>query len=243
MTMPSSCIAPHPPDRTLHEPVLWLPPDWLPDAARSGWAKFAQSWDNLPADEFMADGGRYRHRRYAAFDWAGGGPPVRLPHRPHYQDIAFNPLNGGVERWFAPIDPAVSAAPLFRHILQGMAQLVEQRDAVPHCEWMVEAHQFRIVAKDGQPGLPTPEGMHRDGRDWVLILLANSINLSGGETVVEDLHGSITAHHRLSKPGEGVLLDDRRVRHATSPIRPAIAGAPAWRDTLVVTFARGRFDS
>ena len=35
------------------------------------WASFAASWDDLGVDTYMADGGRYRRRRFAAF------PPVR----------------------------------------------------------------------------------------------------------------------------------------------------------------------
>ncbi|RJX69618.1 hypothetical protein D6858_03470 [Tsuneonella suprasediminis] len=46
--------------------------------------------------------------------------------------------------------------------------------------------------------------------------------------------------HRLTRPGEALLLDDLTVRHGTTPIECAIPGAPAWRDTLVLTFAQSR---
>ena len=36
--------------------------------------------------------------------------------------------------------------------------------------WHIEAHQFRIEARVGEHGKPTPEGMHRDGVDYVLNL-------------------------------------------------------------------------
>ena len=53
--------------------------------------------------------------------------------------------------------------------------------------WHVEIHQFRIEARSGQDGQPTPEGMHRDGVDWVLVLLVSRVNIASGETSIGDL--------------------------------------------------------
>src|SRR3546814_4519965 len=81
--------------------------------------------------------------------------------------------------------------------------------------------QFRIEALPGQPGLPTPEGMHHDGRDWVLILLVGGSDYAGGESRVEDPFGTCILEHRLTRPGEALLLNDRDVRHGTTPIESA----------------------
>ena len=51
----------------------------------------------------MADGGRYRKRRFAVFAADGRRGIARKPHQPHYQSRDYNSLNGGIERWFAPI--------------------------------------------------------------------------------------------------------------------------------------------
>lgn len=53
-------------------PAQLLPPGELVDPASPEWATFARSWDDLPRDTWMADGGIYRRRRYAAFEVAGG---------------------------------------------------------------------------------------------------------------------------------------------------------------------------
>jgi hypothetical protein len=107
---------------------------------------------------------------------------------------------------------------------------------------MVEAHQFRIEAEPERPGLPTPEGMHCDGRDWVLILLIGGSGFAGGETQVEDHSGRVLLQHRLTGAGEALLLDDQSVRHGTTPVEAARPGVPAWRDTLVLTFAEMQTD-
>lgn len=212
-------------------PFHHLPAEWLAGLAASSWQGFAESWDDLPVDDHMADGGTYRRRRYAAFRLKRGALQ-RLPHRPHFQERDHNPLNGGIERWFAPVAPATVAAAPFAEIVARTADRIEEGD------WLVEAHQFRISADSGAPGLPTPEGMHRDGRDHVLIVLTGSANLRGGVTQIEDSGGRQLARYRLVDPGEALLLDDRCLRHGTSPIERADPLLPAWRDTLVLTFAR-----
>ncbi|MCJ2178929.1 2OG-Fe dioxygenase family protein [Novosphingobium album (ex Hu et al. 2023)] len=228
MNTPSGCLA---------EPgPLFLSPGKLACPGEPTWQAFVRSWDDMPLDTWMGDGGTYRRRRYAAFE-VGDGRCERLSHRPHYQARDYNPLNGGVERWFAPIAEDAAASPLFQRLLRDTAALIERNASLTPRHWIVEAHQFRIEAQPEQPGLPTPEGMHRDGRDWVLILLMGGCGFTGGETCVEDQSGQILLRHRLSEPGEALLLNDRALRHGTSPVEAAPAGTPAWRDTLVLTFA------
>lgn len=71
----------------------------LEAAGLRDWEGFGASWDDLGLDTYMADGGRYRRRRHAAFALSADGIR-RKPHQPHYQSRDYNPLNGGLERWF-----------------------------------------------------------------------------------------------------------------------------------------------
>jgi hypothetical protein len=79
----------------------------------------------------------------------------------------------------------------------------------------VEIHQFRIEADSGQPGLPTPEGAHRDGVDWVCVLLVNRCNVSSGITQIFDPEGRSLGEFALTNPLDAVFLDDRRVLHSS----------------------------
>lgn len=72
----------------------------------TSWDAFAESWEDLGADTYMADGGGYRRRRHAVFQLRLG-VLLRLEHQPHFQNRIYNPLNGGVQRWFEPIGAAV----------------------------------------------------------------------------------------------------------------------------------------
>ena len=60
------------------------------------WPAFAASWNDLHTDTYMADGGRYRRRRFGVWSAGRQGEIVRGPHQPHYQSLDYNTLNGGV---------------------------------------------------------------------------------------------------------------------------------------------------
>jgi hypothetical protein len=63
--------------------------------------------------------------------------------------------------------------------------------------------------------------------------------VKGGETRVFDAGGPQGMRFTLAEPWSALLLDDERVIHETTPIQP-VGDAPAWRDTLVLTYrARG----
>ena len=200
------------------------------------WDAFAASWDDLGLDTYMADGGRYRRRRHAVFA-AGSGGIRRLEHRPHYQSRDYNALNGGIARWFDPVSEAVAAAPAFVAILR-TCQRVFDTLSPEVAAWEVEVHQFRIEARPGQAGQPTPEGMHRDGVDWVLVLLVRRENIASGETTIHDGERRLLGSFTLARPMDAAWVDDSRMFHGVTPVEPRDPARPAFRDVLVVTFRR-----
>jgi hypothetical protein len=203
------------------------------------WGSFAASWDDLGVDTYMADGGRYRRRRFAAFRAAPGGV-LRKPHQPHYQSRDYNPLNGGIERWFEPVTEAAAQHPAMNAILRASHALFDELTPAQlrPPAWHVEIHQFRIEARPGEAGRPTPEGMHRDGVDWVLVLMVRRENIASGETTIYDLVKRPLGSFTLTDPLDSALVDDSRVYHGVTPVVPLDPRAPAYRDVLVVTFRR-----
>ena len=202
------------------------------------WDAFAASWNDLGLDTYMADGGRYRKRRHAAFGaMAGQADIVRKPHQPHYQSRDYNPLNGGIERWFAPMLPEIGAGASMTAILHTCRDLFQRLTPAP--AWHIEAHQFRIEARHGEAGRPTPEGMHRDGVDHVLVLLIGRDNVRSGETSIHDGDGRTLGSFTLTDPLDAALVDDHRVMHGVTPVEPVDPARPGFRDVLVVTFRQG----
>jgi len=177
----------------------------------SDWAAFADSWNDLGMDTYMADHGRYRRRRHAVFT-ATEQTIERLPHQAHFQTLDYNVLNGGIERWFEPIVDAQANSRSLKTILSLCRDLFS--GLAPHVrQWKIEVHQFRIEASVDAPGLPTPEGMHRDGVDYVLVLLIKRSNIASGTTVIGSLDASLSSSFTFIVAFDAALVDDARVYH------------------------------
>ena len=211
--------------------------DLLGPEAMARWDVFADSWNDLGLDGFMADGGRYRRRRFAAFSASPEGV-ARKPHQPHWQSRDYNTLNGGVQRWFEPVTEAIAEHSVTQGVIAAGLDLFHAITAAPPAAWHVELHQFRIEARPGEAGLPTPEGAHRDGVDWVIVMLVDRRNVDSGVTDIFAPDGTSLGSFTLTAPGDAVFLDDHRVLHGVTPIRPLDPAAPAVRDVLVVTYRR-----
>lgn len=210
----------------------------LESAGLRDWATLADTWNDLGVDTYMADGGRYRRRRFGAFAASAAGLR-RKPHQPHYQSRDYNALNGGVARWFTPLTDAVAEHPALKAILTTSLRLFDGLTPKPTRpeEWHVEVHQFRIETGREQ-GLPTPEGMHRDGVDWVLVMLVRRENIASGETMMEDVAHRPLGSFTLTEPMDAALVDDERVFHGVTPLGRLDPALAAYRDVLVVTFRR-----
>jgi hypothetical protein len=211
----------------------------LEAAGLTDWEGFAASWDDLGVDTYMADGGRYRRRRFAVFRATVEGI-TRKPHQPHYQSRDYNPLNGDIERWFDPVTDRIAAHPALRAVLDTCHRLFDRLtpDATRPRAWHVEIHQFRIEANIGEAGQPTPEGMHRDGVDWVLVLLVDRVNVQSGETTICDGSRHPIGSFTLTETLDAAVTDDNRVYHGVTPVTPLDPARSGHRDVLVVTFRR-----
>ncbi|WP_188696171.1 2OG-Fe dioxygenase family protein [Silvimonas amylolytica] len=207
------------------------------DAFEAAWPAFAASWNNLALDDYMADGGKYRLRRHATLSIAAADQAVCLePHQPHYQSLEYNPLNGGVVRHYQPVEDAVIHSPVLAHLMAAGSRVFGAM--LPGSAWRVEMHQFRITADGTSAGQPTPEGMHRDGVDFVLMVLINRQNVLHGVSTVQDPSGKVLQTFTLTEPLDMAVVNDERVRHGVTAITPDMAGQPACRDILVLTFRR-----
>jgi len=190
-------------------------------------------WNDLPPDEYLKDGGRYRTRRHACFT-VDGESIAQVPHRAHWQPVEYNALHGGMQRWFSPMHEATVALPVWQRLLQRLGEAASGMRGTKAQPWFVEAHQFRIDTAGGI-GRPTPEGAHRDGVDLVAVALVGRSGIKGGETRVFEANGRRGERFTMTEPWTLLLLDDARVIHESTPIQPLEEDTAGWRDTLVVT--------
>lgn len=196
---------------------------------------FLDSWNRLEQDQYMADGGRYRKRRHATYTITGAGQRARrMPYQPHYQTLDYNPLNGGVARYFAPILDDLHQSVTLAALLEFGNRVFSQISG--NQQWYIELHQFRIEARDGRQGRPTPEGVHRDGVDFVIVVMIKRVNIDSGATTIYDLDHRLVGEFTLRNAFDMVLVNDRKLYHGVTPITQIDADEEAFRDVLVITF-------
>ena len=237
-------MTPHPDTSALHDRLQRdgfafvtadIMRDLLQAQALTDWPAFAASWNDLAPDTYLAASGRHRRRRHATFSADADGGIRRETHQPHYQSLAYNPLQGDIQRWFEPVLPAIADGASLRRIL-GFCHDCFGTLAPATRHWHVEVHQFRIEARADEAGEPTPEGVHRDGVDYVLVLLIDRENIERGTTTIHATDRSLLGSFTLTHALDAALVDDARVFHGVTAVTPLDPSKPAHRDVLVVTF-------
>ena len=142
-------------------------------------------------------------------------------------------MNGGIYRDFEPFETVTLQNPVLDKIINWCAHTISTHQTV---SWRVQAHQFRIQANNKEAGKPTPEGIHRDGADFILIMLLERNNIKGGVSLIYDEDKKLQFGAVLEALGDSVILDDRKVWHGVSEIYALDDTKPGYRDVLVLTF-------
>ncbi|RTZ65540.1 MAG: hypothetical protein DSZ29_04215 [Aquificaceae bacterium] len=194
---------------------------------------FQKSWGMLPADNFLNDGGHYRYRRYSVFNWRDSQQLTLLPHEPHYQSTYRNAMNGGIYRDFDAFEDSTLKNPVLHTIINWCIATINFHKEK---DWRIQAHQFRIQTNNKESGKPTPEGIHKDGADFILIMLLERNNITGGVSHIYDAEKHLQFGAVLEELGDCIILDDRKVWHGVSEIHALDKSQIGYRDVLVLTF-------
>lgn len=206
------------------------------DELRDAWQALQAAYVDMPADAFLPDGGRYRFRRYDrfAFDPTRGALQI-LPHEDYFQASGINAVTGGIVRKFAPLTAAMAANPFLHALIRFDFEQFPLTDSQRRERWQVDVHAIRVVARHGEVGQPTPEGIHRDGAEFVTVHLAELDNALGGTVSVYDDDRTPLAQFTLNSVLDAYMFEDATLWHEAAPIRPAADG-PAVRSILTFDY-------
>lgn len=200
------------------------------------WNAFSDTWDKLGRDNFMADGGDYRSRRFSELKSVRNSNMfVAAPHGPFFQSKELNKLNGGVQRHFDPVTPFIYDHPFTKSVIRTYHNIFDQIVESP--TWKIYLHQVRVTATPGKVGKPTPEGPHQDGITFGTIFLVNRKNARGAENVIYDLKKNELERIELTKPGDCILFIDDKIFHYVEPLQTT-GLEHATRDMLFVEFIK-----
>jgi len=185
----------------------------------------------------MADGGKYRFRRYGLYHLSATTSNLsHIPGASFYQSTEINPLNGGEHRHFAPLAADTVKNPFLHEIIQfDFAQLTSKKRIGG--DWLIGVHQIRITATTGVQGNPTPEGIHRDDEKYTAQHLIARHNIGGG---INYFYGSGPEPARRPQAvwKQEFYFDsyyfDRSLWHGVSPITSG--NGDGHRDVILIDF-------
>ena len=210
----------------------------ISDELRQSWLSLTIDYADLPADEYLPGGARYRFRRYGRFRFSPhNGALSRLPHEDYFQSAEINPITGGFIRKFAPLLETTSDNLFLQELIRfDFAQFPLDEPAQRDVDWEVHAHLIRVRADDSAPGLPTPEGIHRDGAAYVTVHLAELVNARGGDVRIYDDDRQLLTSFRLEELLDSYLFHDAKLWHSAAPISPAAPAHGAIRSILTFDY-------
>lgn len=209
--------------------ALNVPPDLF-----AHWEAIQAEYPLLPADEYLPNNQRYRFRRYSSFNFdPQTGALTLLPHQDYYQDVSINAVTGGMVRKFAPLTEETASNPFLHELIRFNFGQFPVAEYMMNGPWQVDAHQVRVVARPNVEGHPTPEGIHKDGAEFVTVHIAELENIEGGDVSIFDDEKNPLVSFRLDHVLDSYLFHDRMLWHAASPVRPAEGD---WGVRSILTF-------
>lgn len=218
---------------------------------------YSKHWDHLGNDEVYS----FRKTTQTRVLYAEKGNVLRLERASFKIPSGENAVLRDQERNFPEARPDFVDSTVTHAIWRMMRQILKARGQ-KGAQYICGFHQFRIIRKAkavdsaGPEGAledcPTPEGVHQDGAEIVLIVFIGSKNMAprSGESRIYGLgqpsgvltrEASIQAQketrlyeHCMTMPFEAIILDDRAVKHDNKPILPEDESQECYRDVLVM---------
>ena len=204
---------------------------------QAAWEALRNDYTGLPVDEHLPDGGRYRFRRWGrAYFLPATGELLPLPHIDYFQSKDYNRVTGGIVRRFAPLKPETFANPFLQALIRFNLGVFPVDEAGKAQSWQVDIHQIRVLAGKAIQGEPTPEGVHRDGAEFVTVHLAELEGAQGGDVTIYDNEACPIAGFQLHRLLDSYFFDDSQMLHGVSPIYPEDDALEAVRSILTFDY-------
>jgi len=201
-------------------------------------ARIANSFDHLGEDQYIKSDFKYRQRKYGYCEINAKNEIKNwVEKKKFFQSSKYNNYLGDIDRDYSMMNDDV------KNFIESLIPKV--CNLAPHIwrnDCPIHAHQYRLIGGNDFQGKPTPEGIHKDGYFFHVMLCFNTENLSGGITTLLDAtdtknitNNKIIFEGQLQK-GDLMIFNDESLFHYTSAITPKLPHREAKRDMLVISF-------
>tara|TARA_B110000444_G_C18791073_1_gene572477 strand:- start:352 stop:1113 length:762 start_codon:yes stop_codon:yes gene_type:complete len=204
---------------------------------------FFNTWDSLEVDLHMADKGKYRLRRYGVFNI--DQKTLNLTFQPDstfYQSFKTNTLNGGSNRQFSKLLDTTIGNHFLHDLIRFDFKSLPNSIICKNKFWKIGVHQIKIKSYPGSPGLPTPEGIHRDDEAFTVQHLIRKHNIAYGENLFYGENRTPSKRPKISWLQNDCFDSyyfDKSVWHSVSPIESLDGINEGYRNILLLDFVPG----
>ena len=200
--------------------------------------KLINSFNDLPIDLKNDKGFPTRCRRYASYD-------VEICKK-YIDHTSMNIIYTGnqvfsqnvdddrqIPRKFECIDKNIRNMSFFREFLKHSVYLtINNSDFIPN-KLELSVHQVRQICYPYIDSHNSPEGIHKDGSDFLITAyVINRSNIIGGESMIYDNNKKLI-HKKILHSGDGIFQDDKNLYHYVTPIQ-SVDNHIGFRDILGV---------
>lgn len=189
----------------------------------------SNSFLNLTQDEWYKVPNVRRNRAFARFERTNGHWKLLSDQR-FFQSEEINSYNGGIQREFQAIDKRLLESEILQKLGEQQVCMMGLKDN----PLQVNVHQMQVVSNGaGASCQATPEGIHRDGHDYVSIVFWRRENIVGGISRVYNEALECNAEFELKEAGEAILINDRIGYHEVTPFQANDLNHEASREVFV----------
>jgi len=188
----------------------------------------APSFESLPQTDHKD--GQYRLRRYSLIELMLEPKAFKeLSVDTFMQTDKYNEFQGNVDRRFENLEPDVLHG-------EGMKEAVYRFRMLNNLPMgtLVDIHQMRVITLYEDTPV-SPEGVHRDGYDCIMMLGIARHNVEGGNLLV---YQEKDGDHFMSLPltaGSMVIINDRELWHNAQAIQSQDKSQDGYVDAFIMT--------
>ena len=188
-------------------------------------SELAKSFDNLPLDEYTPTGDRFRRLGNFVVDYDFGNLVYTQVSSKITQPADVNSYLGDIDREYHPIEKTTLESAVFRKMVLKMQKMTGWKGDF-------DVHQIRITATDGKAAEPAPEGIHRDGYEFIVPFMVNFQNVKGGEAQIFTNEKKILVNMKPI-PNTVLMFEDRKIMHFGAPLKQRDTEMAAHWDAFV----------
>lgn len=196
--------------------------------------RYRESFDHLGPDHYhpAAEGGRTRRlaQYHVKYDSKDRSSKITRLKTQLFLQGKTNKLTGHISREFEDV-----VDDLKPYIDNGLRVVDDNWPLQDYDnEWLVNCHQVRVHAQADVKGVVVPEGVHKDGAEFVIMGCVAREGVKGGISHIYEHEDMPPVYGVTLMPGDAIVVDDREVFHMVSPL--IAESTSGYRDMILMGF-------